>query len=173
MMDSFSSRIARFFFFSSHSQILITDQPRLSKRFVIALSCSMFRVLFFFQYSAFSAGLVLRQSWPCQKHPSTKIAIRLSRKTKSGWPLTLYFLLHPVIWLEEKYWISFSSVLLLPEDLTPFIISDLLSFENTSAIMNRHLSVVVIQKSNLTANNTMHYFVNFRHDPHLRCDLIE
>lgn len=56
---------------------------------------------------------------------------------------------------------------------TPFIISDLLSFENTSAIMNRHLSVVVIQKSNLTANNTMHYFVNFRHDPHLRCDLIE
>ena len=44
---NFSSRIALFFFFSSHSHIRMTHQPRSWKIWVTAASCSMFFCLFF------------------------------------------------------------------------------------------------------------------------------
>ena len=91
--------VGRFFFFSSHSQMRITVHPRFWKRSVVSISLWMFRSRFFCQYSAWSAGRVFRQSCPCQKQPSTKMAILLSRKTKSGWPFTGYVLRHPVILL--------------------------------------------------------------------------
>ena len=125
----------RFFFFSSHSHMRITVHPRFWNRSVISLSLWMFRFRFFCQYSAWSAGRVFRQSCPCQKQPSTKMAIRWSRKTKSGCPFTAYVLRQPVIWFSLKSLIIANSVLFVLRLFTERIIWERSSLLNTSLMV--------------------------------------
>ena len=112
----------------------ITIQPRASNAAVISASCLIFRCRFAIQYSLLCSGRVFLQSCPCQKQPSTKTAMRSLKNTKSGWPLTLYCLLHPLIPCSLNISMRRSSVVLLAFDLTAFITDDLCAGEKTSLI---------------------------------------
>lgn len=73
----------------------MTTQPLFANISVIVLSCSMLCLILFDQKSSLFFGCVLRQLWPCQKQPSTKIATRFLKNTKSGCPFTEYPRRHP------------------------------------------------------------------------------
>jgi len=137
---SFLLSAARFFFFNSHSQIRRTVQPLLSKIFVTVLSRSTLSLIFFAQKSSLSLGFVFRQSWPCQKHPSTNTAILSLRKTKSGCPLTGYPRRQPFKPCSRKIAISANSVDLLPFPLMFRITAERFSVSYTSAIRCTPLS---------------------------------
>ena len=139
---SFTCRTGAFFFLSSHSHMRITIQPRASNAAVISASCLIFRCRFAIQYSLLCSGRVFLQSCPCQKQPSTKTAIRSRKNTKSGCPLTLYCLLHPLIPCSLNISIRRSSVVLLAVGLTAFITDDLCAGENTSLINYHPLASV-------------------------------
>ena len=77
----------------------------------------MLRTILCAQNSSFSIGRNLRQLCPCQKHPSTKMATLLLRKTKSGCPLTGYPRRHPLTPSSCNTIIKASSVDRFPEAL--------------------------------------------------------
>lgn len=77
---------------------------------------------------------VFLQSCPCQKQPSTKTAILFEGKTKSGLPNKRNRLRHLVTKLLLKILISLSSVDLLPDDLTDFMIRERSSSEKVSIV---------------------------------------
>lgn len=111
----------------------MTVQPFISSVSVTFKSRALFRENFLDQYSALSFGIVFRQLCPCQKHPSTKIARRELRKTKSGFPKARYLRRQPLSPQRLKISRRRSSVDLLRSDLTACITRDRVDFENVSA----------------------------------------
>ena len=104
---SVSSAVDRF---SSHSQTVMTFQPKAFKSSVFLWSRSTFRSIFGLQYSWFELGHTnLGQLCLCQKHPLTKMAVRYLGSTISGHPgsfFTFFRYLNPC---EKRYFLTISS----------------------------------------------------------------
>jgi hypothetical protein len=75
-------------FATQHSLILKTFQPCRRKRRVIRRSRLRLFSILFFQNSTFDVGSDLHLEQPCQKQPSTNIAILRPGQAKSGLPGT-------------------------------------------------------------------------------------
>jgi len=118
----------------SCSQIRTTVQPCFRSCLPTARSRATFRVIFATQKSLFWVGIPRCFVHPCQKHPSTKIAIFSALNTKSGRPRIFCFLRHPFIPCTRKRPSSRNSVVAFPCERTRLIIADLSAGEKTSDI---------------------------------------
>ena len=86
------------------------------------------------QYARLLPGLRPCFGQPCQKHPSTKMARRSRRKTKSGLPGRPWFRRQPLIPLERRIKANRSSVSLFPRERIADMTADRLVFVKTSGI---------------------------------------
>ena len=75
-------------FFNSHSQTVITFQPRCFNSSFYIISLSLVLLILFIQKSVlvFGSTKYLHPSCPCQKHPLTKIIVLYFLKIISGFP---------------------------------------------------------------------------------------
>lgn len=114
---------------SSCSQIRATTKFWRWSSFLIFRARWTFERIFFVQYSRFDCGTgLLHFRHPCQKQPSIKTAIFLSRNTKSGDPIKDESCkVHPLIRLRIRAERNFHSVERLPFERT-FRIRSLRSF---------------------------------------------
>ena len=119
-----------------HSHTRITRQPRDCNVRVTSRSRILFCANFFAHQSArfLGSGACFGFGQPCQKHPSTKTAIRSRRNTKSGLPNSGSLLRQPRMPVVLKSAIIRSSVSRLPRLLMRDITCDRFSGANTSAI---------------------------------------
>lgn len=75
---------------SRHSQNRRTLIPDEHKCFLTLASLCLLRASFLLQYVRFALGVWPHLGHPCQKHPSTKTAMRSFGKKKSGHPGTAF-----------------------------------------------------------------------------------
>ena len=110
----FNTHRASFLPVSSCCHIRSTCHPRFFKVRVTNRSRSLLRSSFFSQNARLVAGWDACFGQPCQKQPSTNIARRRSRKTKSGLPNSLRWRRQPVMQCCRRSFASASSVLRFP-----------------------------------------------------------
>jgi len=119
---------------SAWPQMRRTRQPWVRRSRVVQRSRALLRVILCCQYSRFPWGMRQCQRQPCQKQPSTKMATRWHRKTKSGWPGSGWCLRQPLMRAARRMDTSLSSVSLLPREWIAAMTCERLRFEKTSPI---------------------------------------
>lgn len=118
----------------SCSQIRITRQPHLRRSRFTRWSRALFPLIFFFQNARLLAGILKCFGQPCQKHPSTKMAIFCFENEKSGLPKIEICLRQPVILFCRNRRASAISVSLFPRPRIRDITSERFALVKTSAI---------------------------------------
>src|SRR5579863_8296442 len=108
--------------FRECSQKRRTRNPSKRRRMLFALSRPRFEAIFAAQYVEFVFGMWPHEGQPCQKQPSTKIAIFSWGNTKSGLPgIPGWWTFQPLIPFFASPDLSRFSVVLLPLPLTALI----------------------------------------------------
>jgi len=118
---------------NSQLQTRITFHPLQRSSWLTSFSRSTLRKIFFCQYFLRVLGIFPWRGQWCQKHPSTKIATLLCRKTKSGFPKTGALRRHPVIPSRRKIFAKTNSVSRFPAERIRDITSDRFLGVKTSA----------------------------------------
>ena len=140
---------------SSCSHIRRTCQPADFNVLVTSRSRVWFVASLFRQKAALLLGLVACSGQQCQKQPSTKIARRSLRKTKSGLPKTGRLRRQPVMRCARNSFASAISVSLLPRPRMRDITSERFVLVKTSVIaplhfLQRILALLTLNKTRLT-----------------------
>ena len=137
---------------SSCCHIRSTCHPRVFRVRVTNRSRSLLRSSFFFQNARLVAGWDACFRQPCQKHPSTNIARRCSRKTKSGLPNSLGWRRQPMMRCCRRSFASASSVLRFPRARMRDIICERFTLEYMSAMMQFPAMPPALQEASSETN---------------------
>lgn len=133
---------------SAWPQIRKTVHPLDFRMRFTCLSRVLLAFNFLAQNSALLFGRVACVGQPCQKQPSTNIAIFFFGKAKSGLPSMGYWRRQPIMPYSRNNATSTSSVLLFPFPRTRDINSDRLVLEKTSATFSVLFIVADVAKRN-------------------------
>jgi len=117
----------------------MTHHPRLRKMRLHSESRLLFLKSFFVQYSTLLLGLLPCLGHPCQKHPSTKIAIFNLGNAKSGRPGSGRCRRQPDIPARRNAPAKANSVLRLRRDRIAAITFDRFCFVKTSAMFTKQI----------------------------------
>jgi hypothetical protein len=129
-----------------------TRQPFERRRREMCRSRVPLRAILCCQYSRFARGIRQCKRQPCQKQPSTKIATRCRRNTKSGRPGIASCRRQPESRAARRMDASLTSVSLFPRDGTAAMTCERLCFENTSAIFrlfhrDRNIGICLLRQA--------------------------